>query len=475
MTGELRRYGAPVILALVACSTDATGPVTGTLTVSVATSGEGSDPDGYLVVVNRSLQRSVPSTGSVLIEALPPGDLQVLLQGVAFNCTPAGEGTRQVSLAAGDTAQVAFEVVCFLSTGTLRIAVTTTGADPDPSGYRITLDDTPGSRTEPTGINLLTVGAGPHAVSLSDLNPNCEIAEPAVRQIDVPARGEMDLAFEVRCRAADAFGRGREIVYQSVDPATDNTVLYSVNDDGTHSVRLFPEIEDSVGPPAWAPDGVRLGFYSYPSESETIFNVADPSGGARTQLPEGGSFLSWSPDGTRVLAPDFNEGCPAVRILRIDGSGADFFPMGCSYEDLLSPSWSPDGRRIAFIELTTSTGFGMDFRVPALADFATPGETTQVEGCGFGSFDVVWSPDGSRLAFGGEHIFVVDLNTGVCTQVTDGPWTDRSPSWSPDGRRLAFSSTRDGNAEIYVVDADGGNPTRITRNPAPDRTPTWRP
>jgi Tol biopolymer transport system component len=98
-----------------------------------------------------------------------------------------------------------------------------------------------------------------------------------------------------------------------------------------------------------------------------------------------------------------------------------------------------------------------------------------VEGCGFGSFDVVWSPDGSRLAFGGEHIFVVDLNTGVCTQVTDGPWTDRSPSWSPDGRRLAFSSTRDGNAEIYVVDADGGNPTRITRNPAPDRTPTWRP
>ena len=52
-------------------------------------------------------------------------------------------------------------------------------------------------------------------------------------------------------------------------------------------------------------------------------------------------------------------------------------------------------------------------------------------------------------------IYVLDVDDGGVTRLTEDPSDDRYPSWSPDGRRITFSSDRDGNPEIYTMSSDG--------------------
>jgi hypothetical protein len=469
-----RSWLVAAVLAVAACGGEETGPVTGTLQVSLTTSGDGSDPDGYLVLVNHTVQRPAPANGTVDVEALPPGDQEVSLEGLSANCSPQGETVFQVTLAAGDTARVSFEIACLAATGTIRAATSTTGVDLDPSGYAITVDEVSAGPVEPTGTTLVTATAGAHTVSLGGVNGNCAVAEPSTRPVVVPLRGLVDLAFEVVCHDAPAAGRGHEIVYGSGD---DPAVLYSVNEDGSRQVRLFPELEASLSAPAWAPDGTRLAFYAF---GATIrIEVVDIVAGGRVELPADDNFffgpsLAWSPDGTRLALAGFTSS--SISAIHVDGSGTDEIDFGCCNEAVQSPTWSPDGARIAFVGIEESQVFGV-FLFPRITDLAFPGVSEPPPGCNLDDTrEVAWSPDGSRLAVASAgHIFILNFQTAECVQITTGPWTDQSPSWSPDGSQLAFSSTRDGNAEIYVMRADGSAQTRITRNSVADVTPTWRP
>ena len=93
-----------------------------------------------------------------------------------------------------------------------------------------------------------------------------------------------------------------------------------------------------------------------------------------------------------------------------------------------------------------------------------------------------WSPDGKRIAFvswrdkkGKYDIYLMDADGKNQQRLTENPGYDRDPSWSPNGERIAFVSDRDGNKEIYLMDADGKNQRRLTRNPSPDTNPSWSP
>ncbi len=91
-----------------------------------------------------------------------------------------------------------------------------------------------------------------------------------------------------------------------------------------------------------------------------------------------------------------------------------------------------------------------------------------------------WSPDGSRLAYvsferGHASIYVQSLTTRQRTLLADFPGSNSAPAWSPDGRQLALVLSRDGVAQLYVVHSDGSNLHRITYDEAIDTEPSFLP
>lgn len=91
-----------------------------------------------------------------------------------------------------------------------------------------------------------------------------------------------------------------------------------------------------------------------------------------------------------------------------------------------------------------------------------------------------WSPDGRSIAYTSYRrtlpdVLISNIFAGTLEEPTKGVGQNFLPVFSPDGRQLAFMSTRDGNSEIYVANRDGSDIRRLTDNPAIDSTPTWSP
>ena len=97
--------------------------------------------------------------------------------------------------------------------------------------------------------------------------------------------------------------------------------------------------------------------------------------------------------------------------------------------------------------------------------------------------DPSWSPDGKRIAFSVDRkgnfanyeIYLMDVDGKNQHRLTENRKNDESPSWSPDGKRIAFSTDREEarSKEIYVMDADGTNPRNLTKNHQNDFSSAW--
>ncbi|MDH5832125.1 Tol-Pal system beta propeller repeat protein TolB [Luteimonas sp. M1R5S18] len=131
-----------------------------------------------------------------------------------------------------------------------------------------------------------------------------------------------------------------------------------------------------------------------------------------------------------------------------------------SNEPLLSPAWSPDGRKLAYVSFERGNSSIY------IQDITTGGRELVSSFRGINS-GPAFSPDGSRLALtlsrsGNPEIYVMDLGSKALTQITNQFGIDTAPVWSPDGNSLYFTSDRGGRPQVYQVPASGGGATRVT-------------
>ena len=148
-----------------------------------------------------------------------------------------------------------------------------------------------------------------------------------------------------------------------------------------------------------------------------------------------------------------------LHVADADGYGPQ--TVLASNEPIISPAWSPDGTRLAYVSFEN--------RKPVVyVQSLTTGRRQAVANFSGSNSAPAWSPDGRRLAVtltkdGGSQIYIVNADGGGgATRLTQSSAIDTEANFSPDGQNIIFTSDRGGSPQIYRMSATGGQPQRLT-------------
>jgi TolB protein len=228
--------------------------------------------------------------------------------------------------------------------------------------------------------------------------------------------------------------------------------------------------------PAWSPGGHEVAYTEFHEGGGRLY-LHDLATGARRVVPPTESALNYTP----AFAPDGR----TLVFSRSGVEGTDLYSWNVTgncclqrltvgrFADNLSPTFGPDGRRIAYVStraglpqiyVMSADGTGQELFAPF--DYGVTGSSNAPE----------WSPDGLSLAFhrdvgGSPQIFVMEVGSRTVRQLTSAG-RNEDPTWAPDGRHLAFVSDRTGSRQLWAIDVETGRVRQITRG-AEARLPAW--
>jgi Tol biopolymer transport system component len=243
--------------------------------------------------------------------------------------------------------------------------------------------------------------------------------------------------------------------------------IYLIDADGSKLRRLTDGLD-----PAWSPGGDQIAFIRW--RQPTGIYLIDPRDGTEEKVVDGDRLkeVAWSPDGARIAytvdrgTGEPREVCvfgfcftipasPTAEIWTADLASGELLNLPLIGQMVRAPTWSPLGERIVYVD-----GRGL-----AWIDLGGM-ETGRFQDSSAWDMSPTFSPDGRRLAF----MSRIHDHWEVLTMYSDGsgrqqltrsdplqenPASNVAPAWSPDGTSIAFLSNRDGPWRIYIMGADG--------------------
>jgi len=519
-------------LTLAAACRDIPGPVSGDLQATVTTTGTDLDPDGYAIALDGAIARPIAINGTMTLTGLGTGSHTLVLSGLAPNCALNGPNPQQIMVAAHQTAQVSFAVVCIAlasldiagvwdwteqyinpvchDTGTY--AFTQSGASFTGRSDQVGSCDTPNGPADNTrSADLVSAGQVASGTITFQVGSNTFCLYTATITGNPPTR----LSGTTTCGASTGTWeavRGQPVSRITVTPSQD-TLLEGA------TVQLAVQLWDAAGhrvfrTVAWSSDKLAVAVVSNSGKvttasagaatitataagaSASAHVIVERAGAARVTTVTTGvdvdldgyrAYVDGSWDGSQavgingtVLLTGIKPGPRSILLGQVASNctvtGTNPVAITVAGGDTIPVAFRVACVRTQRIAFASSYIVGIYVMSANGADAARLiSSPTSTE---YGN--PAWSPDGTRIAFqstrdGNEELYIMAADGTGVTRLTNNAVFDGEPAWSPDGTKIAFQSTRDGNAQIYVMNPDGTGVTRLTNDPAAAADPAWSP
>ncbi|MDH2924192.1 TolB protein [Nicoletella semolina] len=307
--------------------------------------------------------------------------------------------------------------------------------------FEIVVDSSGLSLAQPIAVvPFKTVGVVPEDVAkiVSDdlrnsgkfapINPNNMPSHPVSAAEIIPDQWSVLGVQAVVVGQVNTINNGYHIAYQLVDVIGASGVAGNVILQGAFNV------------PA---SKIRLGAHTV---SDQIFEkLTDIRGAFRTKI-----------------AYVVQRGVSAYELKVADYDGFNVFTVVKSKEPLMSPEWSPDGSRLAYVTFENK-------KAQIVIHELSSGKRKVIAALKGHNGAPAFSPDGSRIAFASSkegvlNIYLVGVNGGNLVQLTSGSGNNTEPSWSPDGNMILFTSDRAGSPQVYQMNISGGSVNLVGGN-----------